>query len=101
MKRRGRSFRLNKRIVWRLQALAEGDLSERARRRAAELARDADLVLAVALACWWSEQTPFEAPTTMALRGGARLLERMGQGQTHALRVGRFGLGSDRKGSLL
>ncbi len=36
---------LIKRIVWRLQALAEGDLSERARRRAAELARDADLRL--------------------------------------------------------
>ena len=34
---------LTKRIVWRLQALAEGDLSERARRRAQELARDADL----------------------------------------------------------
>jgi hypothetical protein len=36
---------LVKRNVWRLQALAEGDLSERARRRAAELARDADLRL--------------------------------------------------------
>jgi hypothetical protein len=36
---------LVKRIVWRLQALAEGDLSERARRRAAELAQDADLRL--------------------------------------------------------
>jgi hypothetical protein len=36
---------LTKRILWRLQALAEGDLSERARRRAAELARDADLRL--------------------------------------------------------
>ena len=34
---------LIKRIVWRLQANAEGDLSERARRRAAELANDADL----------------------------------------------------------
>jgi hypothetical protein len=34
---------LTKRIAWRLQALAEGDLSERARQRAAELARDADL----------------------------------------------------------
>jgi hypothetical protein len=32
-----------KRIAWRLQALAEGGLSERARRRAAELANDADL----------------------------------------------------------
>lgn len=36
---------LLRRIAWRLQALAEGDLSERARRRAAELARDADLRL--------------------------------------------------------
>ena len=36
---------LVKRIAWRLQALAEGDLSQRARQRAAELARDADLRL--------------------------------------------------------
>jgi hypothetical protein len=34
---------LIRRILWRLQALAEGDLSERARQRAAELANDADL----------------------------------------------------------
>jgi hypothetical protein len=36
---------LVRRIAWRLRALAEGDLSERARRRAAELANDADLRL--------------------------------------------------------
>jgi len=36
---------LVKRIAWRLQALDEGDLSERARRRAAKLANDADLRL--------------------------------------------------------
>ena len=36
---------LVKRIIWRMQALAEGDLSERARLRAAELANDADLRL--------------------------------------------------------
>jgi hypothetical protein len=36
---------LVKRIIWGLQALAEGDLSERARRRAAELVQDADLRL--------------------------------------------------------
>ena len=30
-----------KRIIWRMQALAEGDLSERARRRAEELANQA------------------------------------------------------------
>ena len=34
---------LFRRIAWRLQALAEGDLSERARRRAHEIANDADL----------------------------------------------------------
>lgn len=34
---------LQRRIIWRMQALAEGDISERARQRAAELARDADL----------------------------------------------------------
>jgi hypothetical protein len=36
---------LVRRIAWRLQALAEGDLSDRARKRAAELANDADLRL--------------------------------------------------------
>jgi hypothetical protein len=36
---------LVKRIAWRLQAVAEGDLSERARQRAGELACDADLQL--------------------------------------------------------
>jgi hypothetical protein len=34
---------LVKRIAWRIQSLEEGDLSERARVRAAELARDADI----------------------------------------------------------
>jgi hypothetical protein len=34
---------LFRRIVWRIQALAEGGLSERARRRAQEIANDADL----------------------------------------------------------
>jgi hypothetical protein len=34
---------LFRRIAWRLQALAEGDLSARARGRAHEIARDADL----------------------------------------------------------
>jgi hypothetical protein len=34
---------LRKRVAWRIQALAEGDLSARARRRAEEIANDADL----------------------------------------------------------
>lgn len=41
---RNRGF-LIKRIAWRMQALAEGGLSERARQRALELANDADLRL--------------------------------------------------------
>ena len=36
---------LVKRVAWRLQAQAEGDLSDRARQRAAELAKKADLRL--------------------------------------------------------
>jgi hypothetical protein len=43
--RTGNKDWLVKRIAWRMQALAEGDLSERARQRAAELANDADLRL--------------------------------------------------------
>lgn len=39
---RHRAYLIRK-IAWRLQANAEGDLSERARRRAAELANDADV----------------------------------------------------------
>lgn len=41
--RTGHREYLFRRIAWKLQAIAEGDLSERARRRAAELARGADL----------------------------------------------------------
>jgi hypothetical protein len=43
--RAGNKTWLIKRLAWRLQALAEGDLSERARRRAAELAQHAGLRL--------------------------------------------------------
>lgn len=41
--RAGNKVWLVKRIAWRMQALIEGDISERARQRAAELANDADL----------------------------------------------------------
>ena len=43
--RTGNKVWLVRRLVWRLQALAEGGLSERARQRASELAHDADLRL--------------------------------------------------------
>ncbi len=50
----GNKVWLIRRIAWRLQALAEGDLSQRARQRAAELAHDADVRL--------SPPGPFPAP---------------------------------------
>jgi hypothetical protein len=43
--RTGNKTWLLRRILWRLQALADGDLSERAQRQAALLANDADLRL--------------------------------------------------------
>ena len=46
---RGYLFR---RVAWRLQALAQGGLSEQARRRAAELACDADLRLRAPRSFW-------------------------------------------------
>jgi hypothetical protein len=45
--RSGNKDFLFKRIAWRIQSLAEGGLSERARRRAEELARDADIRMTV------------------------------------------------------
>ncbi len=53
---------LVKRIAWRLQALAEGDLSQRARQRAAELAHDADLRLNPP-----RSKTPTVAPTPVSI----------------------------------
>ena len=41
--RSGHKQHLVRRIAWRLQVLAQGDLTERAERRAREIAKDADL----------------------------------------------------------
>ena len=64
---------LVKRLAWRLQALAEGDLSHRARQRAAELVHDADLRLSPPRA----DQAPADAAapqeTTLRLPADARL----------------------------
>jgi hypothetical protein len=54
---------LVRRIAWRLQALEEGDLSERAGRRAAELARDADLRLGAPRRGRSTPATPSQATT--------------------------------------
>lgn len=55
---------LFRRVAWRIQSLAEGDLSERARRRAAELARDVDVRV----------RPPVERDTSADGRAGARLV---------------------------
>ena len=53
---------LFKRIIWRMQANQEGDLSERARQRAAEIANDADLRI---------KAPPQKAPSTAAVKTAA------------------------------
>jgi hypothetical protein len=95
---------LVKRIAWRLQALAEGDLSERARRRAEELARDADLRMsppretAVAGAVPAPERTstrsvPFHSDAR--LPGPGTVLTRRYKGQVLQVRVLREGFEYD------
>ncbi len=59
---------LFRRIAWRLQAKLEGDLSERARRRALEIADDADLPSAPRKGSWF--------PVTVASQGRSTALNR-------------------------
>jgi hypothetical protein len=85
---------LIKRIAWRLQALAEGDLSERARLRAVQLANDADLRLSPPAGCpagpSQGEATP--APPPPALVDGrlprpGTVITRRYKGQTLRVHV--------------
>jgi hypothetical protein len=65
---------LVKRIAWRLQANEEGDLSERARRRAMELANDADLRVTAPRASKTSPVAPERTKTVpVHFSGNARL----------------------------
>jgi hypothetical protein len=83
---------LVKRIMWRMQALAEGDLSERARRRAAELARDADLRLnppqrQANTATSLPQDVPMPAPVDHRLPPPGTLLTRPYKGQLVQVQV--------------
>src|SRR5271170_3944966 len=89
---------LIKRIAWRLQSLAEGDLSDRARRRAAELANDADLRLSPPRTST-SVAPAAEAPRTPAQRaadgrlpGPGTILTRRYKGRTLQVRILEHGL---------
>jgi len=57
---------LFRRIAWRLQARLEGDLSERARRRALEIAEDADLRI--------------RAPEEFLVSGNSRVIKPLDRG---------------------
>jgi hypothetical protein len=75
---------LIKRIAWRMQALAEGDLSQRARQRALELANDADVRLSAPRSGSDLGRTQAHASTRgaeRALRPGT-VLTRVYKGQT-------------------
>jgi Protein of unknown function (DUF2924) len=73
---------LFRRIAWRLQAQAEGDLSEQARRRASELANDADLRLRAPRHFWREIDTHREDPDRdPRLPPTGSVVERFYQGQ--------------------
>jgi hypothetical protein len=89
--RSGNKDYLYRRIAWRLQANAEGDLSERARRRALEIANDADLRVRAPKA-----QPDAHKRTAVTMIGGARdsrlpaagtLLTREFKGKVHVVKV--------------
>jgi hypothetical protein len=73
---------LFRRIAWRLQAEAEGDLSERARRRATELANDSDLTLRAPQSFWREMERNRDSPDRdPRLPPVDTVLERLYQGQ--------------------
>src|SRR5688500_9146550 len=71
--RSGNKDFLFKRIAWRVQSLAEGGLSERARRRAEELARDAD----IRTTCPKSPAATTGAPTRTVTRAAPTAHDRL------------------------
>ena len=84
---------LVKRITWRLQAMHEGDLSERARRRARELANDADLRIRPPAApveasdIGTTVTSPFRVEADDRLPMAGTLLKRQYKGRTVQVRV--------------
>lgn len=91
--RSGNKDYLYRRIAWRLQANAEGDLSERARRRALEIANDADLRVRAPKHLFGADA---HQRTTVTAINGARdarlpkagtLLTREFKGKVHVVKV--------------
>ena len=88
---------LVRRIAWRLQAQAEGDLSERARRRAAALVADADLRLSAPPAGLTPSDpaTPLRWPTDERLPRPGTVLSRRYKGRTIQVEVLDHGFACD------
>ena len=92
---------LVKRIAWRLQARAEGDLSERARRRYAELIADADMRLSAPPAD--ADTATDKKPATLHMPAHDRLprpgtiLTRRYKGRTLQVEVLEHGMAFDGK----
>jgi len=93
---------LIKRICWRLQALAEGDLSERARQRATDLANDADLRVTAPQPPRTTTTTRMDAPEAPApvapdprLPAPGTILTRVYKGKTLQVQVLRHGFAFD------
>ncbi len=85
---------LVKRVIWRMQCLAEGDISERARARAAELANDADLRRRPPKAPTATPQTPTRTRTGKLRTNGksqaplpGTVLTRVYKGETLQVKV--------------
>ena len=79
---------LFRRIAWRLQALAEGDLTQRARERAIALAVDADLRLRAPRQFWRElDQKAKQTDRDQRLPAVGTTLSRQYQGRTIAVKI--------------
>ena len=91
----GNHAHLYRRVAWRLQALAEGELSQRARERAAQLAEDADVRLRAPRQFWGKLDRAREAASVRRdrrLPTAGSLLKRSYRGHSIVVKVlGRLG----------
>jgi hypothetical protein len=85
--RTGNKIWLLRRILWRLQALAEGDISQRAQRQAALLANDADLRLFPPASSKVTSFSSTECPHDSRLPRPGTFLNRRYKGQVHQVQV--------------
>jgi hypothetical protein len=76
-----------KRVAFRIQELTEGGISERARRRAEQLARDADLRVRAPEGAAGAPSAPPAMPRDPRLPPAGSTLKRLFNGKEHLVRV--------------